>query len=38
MEKSEKRIKTQEGGSLGALVLTLVISNVLVFVYAAPYA
>jgi hypothetical protein len=38
MQKNEAQVKTQERISLGALMLTIVISNVAVFFYVTPYA
>jgi hypothetical protein len=38
MRKSQKDAETRERISLGAMMLTIVIANVLVFVYLAPYA
>jgi hypothetical protein len=38
MHKSQAQIKAQENISLGAMLLTIVIANVLTFIYIAPYA
>jgi hypothetical protein len=38
MQKSQKMTEAREKVSLGAMLLTIVIANVLVFIYLAPYA
>jgi hypothetical protein len=38
MEKSQAQPKTEENISLGAIALTIAISNAAVFLYLAPYA
>jgi hypothetical protein len=38
MQKGRNLTETREKVSLGAMMLTIVIANVLVFVYLAPYA
>jgi hypothetical protein len=38
MQKPEKKVETQDRVSLGALMLTIVIANVWVFAFLAPYA
>jgi hypothetical protein len=38
MKKSKAQLNAEERISLGAFMLTLVISNVVAFVYLAPYA
>ncbi len=38
MQKSQKESETRDRISLGAMLLTIVIANVWVFVYLAPYA
>ncbi len=38
MQKSKQLTEAREKVSLGAMLLTIVIANVLVLVYLAPYA
>jgi hypothetical protein len=38
MQKGEAQRKTQEKISLGAMMLTIAITNAAVFLYLAPYA
>jgi hypothetical protein len=38
MEKSQAQIKARENISLGVMMLTIVIANLLTFLYLGPYA
>jgi hypothetical protein len=38
MKKSQNLTEAREKVSLGAMLLTIVIANVLVFIYLVPYA
>jgi hypothetical protein len=38
MEKSQAQIKARENISLGLMMLTIVIANLLTFLYIGPYA